>query len=197
MKKMIRIGLTGLPVLLLAGAADAHTGHGAVSGLAAGFSHPLGGLDHMLAMIAVGVLGFQLRGRAMWALPATFVAMMVAGGLLGLGGVALPLVELGIVGSGIVLGLAIALGRRLPVAMAAPLAGAFGIFHGHAHGAEMPAGASMWEFGVGFVVATLLLHGMGITLARAVEMAGPNFATAATRISGAAIAVAGLAFATI
>jgi urease accessory protein len=197
MKKMIRIGLTGLPVLLLAGAADAHTGHGAVSGLAAGFSHPLGGLDHMLAMIAVGVLGFQLRGRAMWALPATFVAMMVAGGLLGLGGVALPLVELGIVGSGIVLGLVIALGRRLPVAAAAPLVGAFAIFHGHAHGAEMPAGASMWEFGVGFVAATILLHGAGMALARSVEKAGTQFAMFATRISGAAIAAAGLVFATV
>ena len=197
MKKMIHGAAIGVPVLLLAGAAEAHTGHGGASGLVAGFGHPLGGLDHMLAMIAVGVLGFQSGGRAKWALPIAFVAMMVAGGMLGLGGIGLPLVELGIVGSAIVLGLVIALGRKLPVAVAAPMVGAFAVFHGHAHGAEMPVGASVWEFGAGFVAATLLLQGAGIALAKSVEKTAPQFASVATRVGGAAIAMAALGFAAV
>lgn len=135
--RLIALGLAGLPT-----AALAHTGVGDTAGLVHGFLHPMGGLDHVLAMLAVGVLAALLGGRALILVPLSFVAMMAVGFVLGLGGVALPLVELGIALSVIVIGAAAAWGGRLPVAAAMSLVGAFAIFHGHAHGAEMPADAT-------------------------------------------------------
>lgn len=188
------IGPAALAVFLTlaAGPALAHTGVGTVSGFAAGFGHPIGGVDHVLATVAVGILAAQQGGRALWLVPASFVVMMMAGGALGVAGVALPYVETGILGSVIVLGIIIAAGRRLPVALAMTLAGAFAVFHGHAHGTEMPLDASGFTYGAGFVLATALLHAVGIGLGLgAAKIARPP----ALRIGGGAIALAGLALA--
>jgi urease accessory protein len=177
---------------LAAGPALAHTGVGSVSGMAAGFAHPIGGLDHVLAMVAVGILAARQGGRALWLVPAAFVGMMLVGGALGVAGVALPYVELGIAGSVIALGMVIAVGRRMPVALAMALAGAFAVFHGHAHGTEMPLNASGLAYGAGFLLATASLHIAGIGLGLgAAKLTRPL----ALRFGGGAIALAGLALA--
>jgi urease accessory protein len=171
-------------------AASAHTGIGGTAGFAHGFLHPVGGLDHVLAMVAVGLFAAQLGGRALWAVPATFVAVMVLGGALGAAGMALPLVELGIALSVVVLGLVVLAGRPWPLSLAMALVGTFAVFHGHAHGAEMPVGASGLAYGLGFVAATTLLHaaGVGLGLPRLAEASAGRL----TRASGAAICLAGL-----
>jgi len=178
---------------LTAGPALAHTGAGPVSGLAAGFAHPLGGPDHVLAMVAVGILAARQGGRSLWLVPAAFLTMMAAGGILGAAGVAVPLVETGIAASVIVLGAAIATGVRMPGAVAMGLAGLFAVFHGHAHGMEMPATAGGLEYGIGFVAATALLHAAGLGLGLGAGKAGGALAPCAVRSCGAAIAVAGVA----
>ena len=187
-------GLAGGATLALANAAHAHTGHSSVSGFAAGFSHPLGGLDHALAMVAVGLWAARQGGRAMWAIPAAFVGAMAVGGALGMAGVALPFVEGGILASILVLGLLLATGAKLPASAGAAIAGAFAIFHGHAHGAEMPASASGIEYALGFVAASGLLHAAGIGLALAIGRAacGPRASEMPLRFAGAAVALAGL-----
>src|SRR5579883_978366 len=129
--------------------ASAHPGHG-THGFASGFSHPLLGLDHILAMVAVGLWAAQLGGRSLWAVPATFVGVMSVGGMLGLLGVPLPMVEAGILASVLILGLFIATAVRLPLAASMLLVGAFALFHGHAHGTEIPATASGLTYGLGF-----------------------------------------------
>lgn len=176
-----------------AGPALAHTGIGSVSGFTAGFAHPIGGLDHVLAMVAVGILAAQLGGRAIWLVPAAFVAMMAIGGVFGMVGVPIPFVEQGILGSIVIFGAVIALGRRLPLALAVSLVGVLAIFHGHAHGAEMPASASGLEYGLGFAAATALLHLAGIALGIGAQKASLRLAPAALRAGGGAIAAAGLA----
>jgi len=177
---------------LAADPALAHTTVGSVSGMAAGFAHPLGGLDHVMAMVAVGILAAQQGGRALWLVPAAFVAMMMVGGALGVAGVELPYVALGIAGSVIVLGMVIAVGRRMPVALAMALAGAFAVFHGHAHGTEMPLNTGGLAYGAGFVLATASLHLAGIGLGLgAARRARPL----ALRFGGGVLALAGLALA--
>lgn len=151
--------------LALAGAlatdpALAHTGQGA-TGLEHGLLHPLTGLDHVLAMVCVGVLGVTLGGAAVWALPLTFVSMMVAGGLVGMAGIELPLVEAGIALSLVALGLALSLRLRPPLVVSTLAVAFFAIFHGYAHGAEAPESASGMVYAAGFVVATALLHAIG------------------------------------
>jgi len=178
-----------------AGPALAHTGAGPASGLAAGFSHPIMGLDHVLAMVAVGLLAAQLGGRARWAVPAAFVAAMVVASVAAVNGVALPLVEFGIAGSVIVLGAAIAFGRRLPVAGAMALVGVFALFHGHAHGTEMPATVAGLTYGLGFVAATAGLHVAGLGLATVSIRASARLAPLVLRIGGALVAAAGLVLA--
>ena len=164
-----------MPLVLAPTLASAHTGLGDTAGLLHGFMHPIGGLDHILAMVMVGVFAFQLGGRARWALPAAFVGMMAVGGLLGMGGIAVPFVELGIALSVIVLGTVVAFGVQAPVAAAIGVVGLFAIFHGHAHGAEMPENAAGLAYGVGFMAATALLHltglGGGLLLGMARQMA--------------------------
>lgn len=187
----------GLTACLVTAPALAHTGIGAASGFAAGFAHPLLGLDHLLAMAAVGLLAVQRGGRALWAVPACFVAAMVGASIVGMAGLALPLVELGIAASVIVLGAVIALRRHIPTSLAMALAGGFALFHGHAHGAEMPAAASALTYGAGFVAATIALHGAGIGLGLVAHRAGSRIADAGLRIGGGAIALAGLASATL
>ena len=149
-------------VLLAAGPAMAHPQQGQAQGFLTGVRHPVSGLDHVLAMICVGVWGAQLGQPAIWLLPVTFPMVMAFGGMLGLMGMRLPGVELAIVVSAILLGLAVLAEWRPPRQAAALIVGFFAIFHGHAHGAELPAGANGLLYSVGFVVATGTLHGIGI-----------------------------------
>jgi len=142
--------------------AFAHTEQGRAAGLVAGLRHPVSGLDHVLAMVAVGLWGAQLGAPAVWLLPVTFPMVMAFGGMLGLMGVALPGVEIGIALSGILLGIAVLAEWRPPLRAAAVIVGFFAIFHGHAHGTELPAGASGLLYSIGFVVATGTLHAIGI-----------------------------------
>jgi urease accessory protein len=174
-------------------AALAHTGVGDTHGVLHGFMHPVSGLDHVLAMVAVGVLAALLGGRAIWLVPTSFVAMAAVGGVLGVQGVPVPFVEFGISASVILLGLAIALQAKLPLGWTAGLVGLFGLYHGCAHGAEMPADASGFAYGVGFLAATAMLHIAGIGLGLGIAQLAKSSATRFARAGGAAIAVAGVA----
>ncbi|MEP9354186.1 HupE/UreJ family protein [Xanthobacter sp. KR7-65] len=185
------LGAVAAALTLLPQVAFAHTGVGDAHGFSHGFAHPLGGLDHLLAMVTVGVFAGQLGGRATWAVPVTFVALMAAGGALGVAGVALPFVELGIALSVVVLGLCVASGVKAPLAAAMAVVGFFAVFHGHAHGTEMPADASGLAYGLGFVSATTLLHLAGIGLGLAIARMGAARGERFVRGAGAAVAVAG------
>jgi urease accessory protein len=185
-----------LAAMLAPSAALAHTGVGAADGLAHGFLHPVGGPDHMLAMLLVGVLAWQLGGRALWLVPLTFVVVMALGGALGAAGVSVPLVELGIALSVVVLGAAVALGVKAPAAAAMAVVGSFAIFHGHAHGAEMPETAAGAAYGLGFVLGTALLHLVGIGGGCAVGSLGDRYGQILTRAAGGVAAIAGVAILT-
>ncbi|HEX2112889.1 MAG TPA: HupE/UreJ family protein [Alphaproteobacteria bacterium] len=185
---MRRIALAASALILgSSGMAFAHVPGAGEAGLAAGFAHPLLGLDHVLAMVAVGLWASQLGGRALWLVPASFVAVMALGAALGTAGV-LPAVELGIVGSLLVLGLLIASATRVRVAAGAALAAVFALFHGHAHGAEMTAGAPAL-YAAGFIAATALLHGIGVAAGLYWQHAARGWLV---RAGGAAVAAAGL-----
>jgi urease accessory protein len=172
----------------------AHTGVGTASGFAAGFGHPIGGLDHVLAMVAVGLWAVQMGGRSLWAVPAAFVGMMIVGGFLGASGVAVPFIEAGILASVIVLGGLIASGVKVPAAAGAVIVGVFAIFHGHAHGAEMPVDAGGLMYGAGFALATALLHGTGIAAGMGLSKVQIE---RMVRMSGGAIAAGGVALALV
>jgi len=189
MKAIRAIGTVA--ALLLTGTAQAHTFGAAGGGLAQGFAHPFLGLDHLLAMLAVGLWAAQLGGRARWAVPATFVAMMAVGGLLALSGVALPRVEAGIAVSVLVLGLLITTATRLPTWVGATVVGAFAVFHGHAHGTELPMQASELGYGIGILAASALLHAVGLSLAWMAQRGGVA-AQRGLRVAGVAIAAGGL-----
>ena len=187
-------GVVTAALMALPTAALAHTGHMEPGGFMHGFEHPLGGLDHLLAMVAVGLWAAQLGGRALWVLPAAFVASMLLGGFAGMEGLPLPSVELGILGSVLVLGGLVALQPRLPVAACAAIVVAFAVFHGYAHGAEMPEAASPLAYGAGFALATALLHGLGIAAIVAVRRLVQGAAgQMAVRGSGAVIGFGGVA----
>lgn len=173
----------------LAGPALAHTGVGAVHGFGAGLLHPLFGADHVLAMVAVGLWAGLTGGRARLAYPLAFVGMMVLSGLWGMSGAALPGVEIGIAVSVVVLGLAIALRATPPLAAGAAACAIFAIFHGHAHGAELPQGSSGLGYALGFVLATAALHGAGLGLAGLLAARAPLLA----RVAGGGLALAGVA----
>jgi len=194
MKSVTRIGAV-VALVLLPGVALAHPGHGD-AGFAHGFAHPLSGLDHLLAMVAVGLYAALLGGRALWLVPASFVAMMAVGGALGIAGVALPYTEVAIALSVIVLGLAVALRISLPTLVAMALVGAFALFHGHAHGVEMPQAASAYTFAAGFVAATALLHAAGIALGLAAAKLADRGGWRAAQLAGGAMALAGVALLT-
>jgi urease accessory protein len=152
--------LAALPV-----AAQAHTGvHplGLIDSAGAGFVHPFSGLDHLLTMIAVGLWAASLGGRAVWAVPSAFIALMAVGAGFGMAGFTLPWIETGIALSVIVVGLLVAALARVPVMLAAMIVGGFAVFHGQAHGAEMPAMAAPMQYALGFIAATALLHGIGL-----------------------------------
>jgi len=178
--------------MLLPSAAWAHPGHDAGVGFAHGFVHPVTGLDHVLAMLAVGLFAAQRGGRALWAVPLSFVCFMAVGGALGVEGIGVPFVEAGIAISVIVLGLAVALRWTWPVAAAMALVGLFAIFHGHAHGAERPVDASGLAYGLGFILATALLHVVGIGLGIGITGFGRAYSPRVIQLGGTAMAVAGL-----
>lgn len=142
----------------------AHNPGGVAGGFASGFMHPLTGIDHILAMVAVGIWGAQLGAPAIWALPVAFPLVMSVGGAMGVRGVPLPGVEIGIAASALLLGLMIFSESRPSLLAAALLVGFFAIFHGYAHGKELPHAANPLAYGVGFVLATGLLHVSGITV---------------------------------
>jgi urease accessory protein len=172
-------------------AAFAHTGGGDAHDFVHGFAHPFGGLDHVLAMITVGLLAYQLGGRALWLVPASFILAMTAGGALGLAGIPVPFVEAGIAASVLVLGAIVAFGMKAPVAVAMALVAAFAVFHGHAHGAEMPAGGSIAAYAAGFVLATALLHAAGVTLGLLIGRFSEAYGRLGFRLSGGLVALAG------
>ena len=192
MRTALRLGALTLAGALLPTAALAHTGIGAAGGFAHGFWHPIGGLDHVLAMVAVGAFAVRLGGRALWLVPAPFVAMMAAGGFAGMERIQLPFVEIGIAVSVVVLGLSVAFQWKLPVAAASALVGLFATFHGHAHGSEMPVDASGLTYAVGFMLATASLHVAGIGVGLAVGRIGDR-SRLALQASGGAMALAGVA----
>jgi len=170
-------------------AALAHVGDHSHMSFTEGLLHPFTGLDHVLAMVAVGLWASQLGGRALWLLPLTFPAVMAVGAALGLSGVALPWVEIGIAGSVMVLGAVVALALRPSLAISIPLIAAFALLHGYSHGIELPAGASALSYGAGFIVATLVLHAVGIATGL---IAGRLPVRFAARTAGGAIAVLGV-----
>jgi len=187
MKKSLSLLLVVSVFALLPTLAQAHPGHG--SGISAGLAHPLTGLDHLLAMVAVGMWAFQLGGRARWAVPATFMGLMTAGSALGMLGITLPAVELVIFASVVMLGLLVACAAKLRLEACMAAVGFFALFHGLAHGAEIPATANGFTYTAGFVAATALLHGLGFALAAGMK----RFAEAGwVRAAGGAIAFAGM-----
>lgn len=142
----------------------AHVGSGEAGGFVTGLQHPISGLDHVIAMLAVGLWGAQLGNPALWLLPVVFPMMMAGGGCLGLLGIPLPGVEVGIAVSAIVLGLMVLAEARLKIYLAMVIVAFFAIFHGHAHGTELPAGQSGLLYSIGFVAATGCLHAVGIAI---------------------------------
>jgi urease accessory protein len=185
------LSISTVLLLLTGAAAHAHVLPGDVHGFGSGFAHPLHGLDHLLAMIAVGLWAAQLGGRARWAVPVSFVGVMTVGAAIAMAGVQVPFVEPGIVASVMALGLLIALAARLPLVASMAIVGVFALFHGHSHGTEMPVNAIGFAYGAGFALATAALHATGIGLAYAVR----SVRLPVIRWTGAAIAVAGVALA--
>jgi urease accessory protein len=152
--------------VMLPFAAHAHVSAGETVGFWHGLQHPIEGLDHILAMLAVGLWATQIGGRALWAVPLTFVSVMAIGGVLGIVGAPIPFVEQGIIASDLILGGLVLLATRLPLSISMVIVGLLAIFHGYAHGQEMPKEASGLLYATGFVLSTALLHlsGMGIAL---------------------------------
>lgn len=186
---MIR-GLLALALTLLASPAFAHSGEEA-SGFTSGFFHPLFGWDHIAAMIAVGLWGAFLGRPAIYILPITFPLVMAVGGALGILGVPLPHVEAGIAASALVLGVCVMLAARPPLWIAALAVGFFAIFHGHAHGTELPEAANPFGYAMGFVIATGLLHLSGIAFGVLTRSATGRVVVQG---AGALIALAGIVF---
>ena len=182
--------LVALAAVLAAPPAFAHTGS-VTGGFLGGLAHPVFGPDHVVAMVAVGLWGMFLGIPAIWLLPVVFPLVMAFGGVLGILGVAIPGVEIGIAVSAVLLGMMVALGARPPLWIAAVLVGIFAIFHGHAHGTELPAGADAVAYAIGFVVATGLLHLAGIAFGL---LARWPMGKMAVRTAGAVIALAGVVF---
>jgi urease accessory protein len=185
------IALAIFTISISAGVAAAHIEGGLAGGFGSGFAHPLFGPDHIAAMVAVGLWGAFLGAPAIWLLPIVFPLVMAFGGVLGILGVPLPGVEIGIAVSAVVLGLMVALAVKPHLAVAAVIVGAFAIFHGYAHGAELPDGDNPVAYAVGFVIATGLLHLCGIGIGLLTRWPAGRMAV---RLAGSAIAIAGLVF---
>lgn len=185
---MARIGLLLLLTLCWIAPVSAHEIHSG-GGFMSGFNHPVLGFDHLLAMLSVGMLSTQLGGRAIWTVPLAFVTFMLVGGILGLYAIAVPFVEIGIALSVLLLGLAIAFDLQIPLLFAMAFVGIFAIFHGHAHGAEMPALASPVLYALGFLFGTAVIHLGGVMIGLGMQrMTGQRNLM---RVTGAAIAAIG------
>ena len=182
-----------LAVLLLLWAQDAcaHVQMGEAAGFLSGLLHPISGLDHVLAMVAVGLWGAQLGAPALWVLPVAFPLVMALGGMLGLMGVPLPGIEHGIAASALLLGAAVALEVRASLVVTALLVGVFAIFHGHAHGTELPPGQSALLYSMGFVIATGGLHAVGIGIGVVHRWTWGRYLL---RVAGAVVAIDGVFF---
>lgn len=176
-----------LLVLFVPGLAVAHPG-GAPDGFASGFAHPWSGMDHLLAMLSVGIWARQQGGKAVWAIPCAFVAAMVIGGVMGLKGVPVPAVEQGIAASVLALGLMVAMAMRLPTSVGMVLVAVFAVFHGHAHGAEMPLADDAVGYACGFTLATALLHVVGIGLGSTIG----RVSRVLVRLVGVVVALSGV-----
>jgi len=191
---MFRIVFSALAgALLLASPATAHEGGGVGGGLVSGFLHPILGWDHVAAMVAVGLWGAFLGKPAIWQLPVIFPVVMVFGGILGIAGIAVPQVETGIAASALVLGVMVALAVRPPLWVAWILVGVFAIFHGHAHGTELPGATSAIAYSIGFVVGTGLMHMIGIGFGVLAKWPSGRIVV---RAGGGLIALAGIGFLT-
>ncbi|SDG47183.1 HupE/UreJ family protein [Alloyangia pacifica] len=188
-----RVALVTLALLAVASPALAHTGEAAAGGFVTGFLHPIFGWDHVIAMVAVGLWGAFLGAPAVWLLPVTFPLVMALGGMLGAAGVPLPGIETGIAASGLVIGLAVLFAARPPLPVAAVIVAFFAIFHGHAHGAEMPGAVSPLAYAGGFVIGTGLLHLCGIAFG---VLTRSRIGAFAVRGAGGVIAALGAGFLT-
>jgi len=176
----------------MSGAAQAHTGH-ELGGALVGFLHPIGGLDHLLAMVGVGIWAAHVATRdrrAVWLVPAAFVVLMVVGGALAVAGLRLPMVETGILGTVLLLGGILLAAPTLPVWVAMIAVGLFALFHGHAHGSEMPSAASPLAYAAGFVVTTAALHALGVGIGIAARRVG---GLVGTRTLGGLVTLGGVA----
>jgi urease accessory protein len=171
--------------------AHAHSAEGVAGGVLSGFTHPLLGWDHVVAMVAVGLWGAFLGVPAIWLLPIVFPLFMAGGAALGIAGIPIPSVEVGIAASAVVLGVMVAAAARPPLWIAALIVGAFAIFHGHAHGTELPEAADALAYSIGFVVGTGLLHLIGIVFGLLSQW---DWGRIAVRATGGAIAITGVAF---
>jgi urease accessory protein len=183
--------LLGLGLAFWPAVAWAHVPGGEVAGLVSGLLHPISGSDHVVAMLAVGLWGAQLGAPAIWLLPITFPVVMALGGMLGLLGLHVPGVELGIALSAVTLGIVVLGEARPPSVLAAGLVAVFAVFHGHAHGTELPDGASGLLYSLGFVVATGGIHAVGIAIGLVHRWAAGRVAL---RVAGAGVTAAGLLF---
>ena len=190
-RRLSREALAAIVLLLAATPVWAHEQSGQAAGFLTGLKHPVSGLDHVLAMISVGLWGAQLGSPALWLLPVIFPMVMAFGGFLGLLGIPLPGTEIGIAVSAILLGLVVAFEARPPLWMAAALVGFFGIFHGYAHGTELPAGENALLYSAGFVIATGCLHGVGIGIGLVHRWRAGRLAL---RFAGTLVALAGVYF---
>ncbi len=189
-RQLRKVGFA-LPFLILCMPALAHEGAGIVGGFKSGFMHPLLGVDHILAMVAVGIWGAFLGRPAIWVLPVVFPLVMAFGGALGVMGVPLPGAEIGIALSSVILGGMILFAQRPPLWVAAVVVGIFAVFHGHAHGVELPNAADPVAYSLGFVVATGALHLIGIGFGELIRWKAGQTVVRAT---GALIALGGFAF---
>jgi len=181
--------LFALFTLALPSFAHAHIGAGEASGWMHGLSHPFSGLDHVCAMIAVGLWAAQMGGRAVWRVPLAFVSVMMLGGLLGMTAIPVPFIEAGIIMSLLVLGVLIAAAVRLPVLVSSAMIGVFALFHGYAHGAEIPQHVEGIDYAAGFMLATALLHASGIGMALFLKQLGR---AKLLRVAGGAVVSCGL-----
>jgi urease accessory protein len=186
-----RLALVALILVVATTPVLAHGREGQALGFLTGLQHPISGLDHVLAMIAVGLWGAQLGAPALWLLPIAFPMVMAIGGFLGLVAIPVPGIEVGIALSAIVLGLAVMREAKPPLAAAVALVAVFAIFHGHAHGTELPVGHDGLTYSIGFVVATGCLHGLGIVIGLLHRWPAGRVAL---RSSGAVVALAGVMF---
>lgn len=185
--------ITGVLLLMFAGLANAHEATGLAGGFSSGFMHPILGWDHVVAMVAVGLWGAFLGSPAIWILPVVFPLVMAFGGALGVMGVPVPAVETGIAVSAIVLGVMVAAAARPNIWIAAVIVGIFAIFHGHAHGTELPGAVNPIAYSLGFVIATGLLHLSGIAFGALAQWPAGKMLV---RAGGGVIALAGLGFLT-